>query len=96
MKLWGDRPAAPEPVEALCAWFDKRHRLRNFNEPREDLDVSDEPVVLLRPRLGEVVWDPGPASAAPKVEGAPSPSRDGTRLTVERSSVPARWRRDVS
>jgi len=49
-------PDAPDPVEALREWLSRRRADRK-NKP----DLAHEPVILIRPRLGEVVWDPGAA-----------------------------------
>ena len=62
-------PDGPDPVEALVAWLDARHA-----KNRGRADVAHEPVVLIRPERGRVVWDP--ADVPPprvKSEGHPPP-----------------------
>jgi hypothetical protein len=52
-------PEAADPVEGLRRWLTgrgTRHR-----DPARKPDLAHEPVILIRPCLGEVAWDPGEA-----------------------------------
>jgi hypothetical protein len=55
-------PDTADPVEALREWLAGR----KANAGRKP-DLANEPVILIRPRLGEVVWDPG-AAPPPKTK----------------------------
>jgi hypothetical protein len=50
-------PGRADPVEALQAWLAKR--LAKHHDPVGKPDLAHEPVILIRPRLGETAWDPG-------------------------------------
>jgi hypothetical protein len=66
VKLWVI-PDAPDPAEGLRSWLDQR--ADKHRHPARKPDVAHEAVVLIRPRLGEVVWDPGLAPP-PKTHSA--------------------------
>jgi hypothetical protein len=46
-------PDRPDPLAGLVEWLERRHR-RNARVP----DVAHEPVILVSPQRGRVVWDP--------------------------------------
>jgi hypothetical protein len=46
-------PDRVEPLDGLMEWLTRRHRV-NASRP----DLAHEPVVLIRPDRGRVVWDP--------------------------------------
>jgi hypothetical protein len=52
-------PERADPVKALREWL--RTRLAKHPDPRKKPDLAQEPVILIEPRLGEVVWDPDSA-----------------------------------
>ena len=52
-------PKRSDPVEALREWLDARRTKHPVESKKPDL--AHEPVILIRPRLGEVAWDPGVA-----------------------------------
>jgi hypothetical protein len=56
MKYWVI-PEHPDPVTGLRTWLSAR--LEKHPDPQRKPDVAHEAVVLIRPRLGELVWDPG-------------------------------------
>jgi hypothetical protein len=56
VKLWVI-PEAPDPVEGLKSWL--AQRAAKHPDSARKPDFAHEAVVLIRPRLGEVVWDPG-------------------------------------
>jgi hypothetical protein len=58
VKYWVT-PERSDPVEALREWL--QTRLAKHPDPRKKPDVAHEPVILIRPSLGGVVWDPGVA-----------------------------------
>jgi hypothetical protein len=62
-------PDRPDPVAALREWLGGR--ARKHPNPRKP-DLAHEPVVLIRPDLGSVAWDP------PNVP-PPRPKADGHR-----------------
>ena len=59
---------ARDPVESLRAWL--TDRARRHPNPFREPDISHEPVILIRPSLGQVVWDPPNVPAPrPKTRG---------------------------
>jgi hypothetical protein len=63
-------PDNEDPIESMRSWLEKR---KHSTKPGADL--SHEPVILLAPRLGEVIWDPGPAPPpGPKGKGHRRPA----------------------
>jgi len=55
MKYWLI-PEADDPVVAVQRWLRKRARVRH--DPSRTPDLAHEPVILIRPDLGRVIWDP--------------------------------------
>lgn len=55
MMLWVI-PDRPNPVDGLIEWLEDRNR--GHPDPAGAPDLVHEPVVLIRPELGRVVWDP--------------------------------------
>jgi hypothetical protein len=49
-------PNAADPVDGLVAWLDDRRAKKP--DARRNPDLAHEPVVLLAPDIGRVVWDP--------------------------------------
>jgi hypothetical protein len=65
-------PEAADTVKAVQEWL--AARLAKHPDPYRTPDVAHEPVILIRPRIGEVVWDPGVAPAPkPKTTGHRKP-----------------------
>jgi hypothetical protein len=56
VKLWVI-PERGDPIESLVAWL--RDRLTRHPDPIRWRDLAQEPVVLITPDLGRVIWDPG-------------------------------------
>jgi hypothetical protein len=56
VKLWVI-PEALDPVAGLKSWLARR--ATKHPDPIRKPDVAHEAVVLIRPCLGDVVWDPG-------------------------------------
>jgi hypothetical protein len=52
-------PKHSDPVVALREWLETR--LAKHPDPLKTPDLAHEPVILIRPYLGEVVWDGGAA-----------------------------------
>lgn len=50
--LWAI-PDTPDPLDGLLAWLERRHA-NNRGAP----DLAHEPVILITPEAGRVVWDP--------------------------------------
>lgn len=59
------------PLDGLIEWLTKRHRV-NARKP----DLAHEPVVLVHPHLGRVVWDP-PHVPPPELKTAGHPPPAG-------------------
>jgi hypothetical protein len=57
VKYW-QMHARPDPIDALQTWL--RARAAQHPERSRRLDISHEPIVLIRPEFAELVWDPGP------------------------------------
>ncbi len=55
VKYWAI-PDATDPLDGLQEWLARR--LARRPDPIRTPDVAHEPVVLIRPVFGEVVWDP--------------------------------------
>jgi hypothetical protein len=55
MKYWLI-PEAQDPVVAVRQWLHGRARVRR--DPSRSPDLAHEPVILIRPELGRVIWDP--------------------------------------
>lgn len=53
MSPFGVIPHTVDPIEGLLGWLGRRHAA-NAGRP----DVAHEPVVLVAPDLGRIVWDP--------------------------------------
>lgn len=71
VKYW-TIPDAADPVEGLHEWL-TRGRSRH-SDPIRTPDLAHEPVILIRPRFGEVAWDPGVAPPPrPKAGGRLKP-----------------------
>jgi hypothetical protein len=65
-------PNRPNPVEALREWLSGR--AAKHRNPARKPDVANEPIILIRPRLGQIAWDPGiPPPARPKTAGHRKP-----------------------
>jgi hypothetical protein len=65
-------PDRPDPVAALREWLGGRARKRP--NPQRQPDLAHEPVVLIRPDLGVVAWDPPHVPPArQKTEGHRTP-----------------------
>lgn len=71
VKYW-TIPDAADPVEGLQEWLTRRAAKRP--DPIRTPDLAHEPIVLIRPRFGEVVWDPDSAPPPmPKARGHRKP-----------------------
>jgi hypothetical protein len=68
VKYW-TIPDAADPVEGLRKWLTQRAKQRR--DPTRRADVAHEPVILIRPRFGEVVWDPNIAPPPKSKAGRP-------------------------
>jgi hypothetical protein len=55
VKYW-TIPDAADPIEGLQEWLTRRAKQRH--DPARNPDVAHEPVILIRPHFGDVVWDP--------------------------------------
>ena len=65
-------PDRPDPVAALREWL--AGRAEQHPNPERKRDLAHEPVVLIRPDLGSVAWDPPNVPAPrPKAEGHRKP-----------------------
>jgi hypothetical protein len=58
VKYWTVPPSA-DPVDGVVEWLARRAAHRP--DPARTPDLAHEPVILIRPRFGEVIWDPGAA-----------------------------------
>ncbi len=58
VKFWL-MPDEGDAVRSLRVWL--AGRLRKHPDRHRKSDVAHEPVILIRPWLGDVAWDPGPA-----------------------------------
>lgn len=67
-------PNTRDPLDGLIAWLQGRRAAKP--EPEKAPDLSHEPVVLIAPDRGRVVWDP-PDVPAPrlKTDGHPAAAR---------------------
>jgi hypothetical protein len=52
-------PDAADPVQGLRQWLTPR--AARHPDPMRKPDLAHEPVIVIRPRFGEVAWDPGHA-----------------------------------
>jgi hypothetical protein len=59
-------PDGPDPVDALREWL--AERAAKHSDPKRKPDLAQEPVVLIRPDLGSVLWDP-PNVPPPRSKG---------------------------
>src|SRR6266511_300277 len=64
-------PDRPDPIEGLHEWLSERVA-KKPNAIRAP-DLAHEPVVLIRPELGRVVWDP-PGVPPPRIKTAGHPA----------------------
>jgi hypothetical protein len=55
MMLWVI-PDTSEPLDGLVSWLDDRRTKKP--DPQRTPDLAHEPVVLIDPNIGRVVWDP--------------------------------------
>ncbi|MHB1446387.1 MAG: hypothetical protein ACYCZV_12120, partial [Acidimicrobiales bacterium] len=63
-------PDTPDPLDGLRAWLERRH-----TKNRHVADLAHEPVVLVLPERGRVVWDPPDVPPpAPKTTGHRPPA----------------------
>jgi hypothetical protein len=49
-------PNTSDPLDGLVSWLD--HRRTKKPDPQRTPDLAHEPVVLIEPDIGRVVWDP--------------------------------------
>lgn len=64
VKYW-TVPESADPVDGVLRWLGRR-AARQPRVPRTP-DLVHEPIILIRPRLGEVIWDPD-AAPPPKAK----------------------------